>query len=159
MRSTITIKLIWMSNNLYSTIYDKKPLAGQLSVDKENLSYIESILDDEKISEYEIVIAWGSSMAEHIPTKTVKQKILQMLKERGMEKRVKHIVTPTMDAEQKGTHSLYLGLRHSKEKWNLAVYPVDEVLNELEKAEKKEEVKQSKKQSESKGQGKMAAKK
>lgn len=42
--------------NLYSTIYDKKPLAAQLSLDEENLSYIESILDDEKICEYEIVL-------------------------------------------------------------------------------------------------------
>lgn len=126
--------------NIYSTIYHRKPLAGQLTTDHENLSYICTILDDEKIKEYDIIIAWGNSMSEHKPTKNAKLKILKKLKEQGLDKQVQHITTSTLDNPQAGTHSLYLGLRHSKEKWNLSPYPLDDVIKELaERAEDKGE--------------------
>jgi len=133
--------------NLYSTIYDKKPTVSQLKEDAENLAYIQGILEEENIARYDIVIAWGNTMAGNAGTQKVKCKILEMLKKKGMEKQVKHIVTAGMDREKQiGTHSLFLGLRHSKEKWMLAPYPVEAVLKEYGSQEQKpnKEVKKGK---------------
>lgn len=54
-----------------------------------------------------------------------------MLKECKLEMQVKHIVTTTIDtAKQCGTHPLYLGLRHSAERWELETFPLAMALEE-----------------------------
>lgn len=121
--------------NLYSNIFDSKPLASQLKDDIENLSYIEEILEKDDIKDYDIVIAWGNSLSTHIGTVKAKIDLLNMLKDKGLLEQVKCIVTENLSVvECYGVHPLYLGLRYSKDKWSLVEYPVDEELEKLEKA-------------------------
>ena len=55
-----------------------------------------------------------------------------MLKEKGLENQVKHIITDRLDTNgQRGTHPLYLGLRYAKETWKLQPYPLEKALEEL----------------------------
>lgn len=120
--------------NLYSKVFDSKPLASQLKDDIENLSYIEEILESEDIREYDIVIAWGNSLSTHISTVKAKIDLLNMLKDKGMQEQVKCIVTDNLSVmECYGVHPLYLGLRYSKDEWKLVEYPVDAELEKLEK--------------------------
>lgn len=118
--------------NLYAKVFHARPLQEQLHEDIENIAHIEGILDECMAADVDIVISWGSSLEGHGTTKAIKKELLEMIKKRGLENQVKHMVVDKLDtSKQRGTHALYLGLKYSKEKWMLAEYPVDEVLAEL----------------------------
>ena len=120
--------------NLYSNIFDSKPLVNQLKDDIENLSYIEEILEKEDIKEYDIVIAWGNSLSTHSSTVRAKIDLLNMLRDKGLQEQTKCIVTENLSVvDCYGVHPLYLGLRYAKDKWSLVDYPVDAMLNNFEK--------------------------
>ena len=131
--------------NLYSTIFGGKPLTGQLFYDKENIAYIEGILESEDIEDYDIVIATGNSLKTHIITIEAKLDIFNILQSKKLEGQVKQIV-PENCAEEisLGTHPLFLGLHYGKEKWILADYDIPSAVSALKeyletKAEKKVE--------------------
>lgn len=121
--------------NLYSKVFSEKPTVSQLSEDDNNLSYIEEILEEQDIGGYDIVIAWGNTLISHRQTIQAKTDLLTMIKEKGLAKQVKCIVTNNLKAN--GVHPLYLGLRYSKDVWSLQPFPLEKVLNELESTEKK----------------------
>ena len=131
--------------NLYSKVFSEKPTVSQLSADDNNLSYIEEILEEQDMKEYDIVIAWGNTLISHRQTIQAKTDLLTMIKNKGMEKQVKCIVTDDLKAD--GVHPLYLGLRYSKDVWRLQQYPLETVLDELESTEKKASARSSKKAS------------
>ena len=117
--------------NLYPYVFDKKPGVDELHESVENLEYIRDILTGKEIAEYDIVIAYGSSLSSHACTQHIKRNILLMLQEYKLEAQVKHIITDTIDTEKQcGTHPLYLGLRHSAEVWKLAEFPLAQMLDE-----------------------------
>lgn len=129
--------------NLYSKVFAEKPKVSQLTDNNNNLSYIEEILEEQDIKDYDIVIAWGNTLAGHAQTVHAKTDILTMMKNRGLIKQVKCIVTDNMKAE--GVHPLYLGLRYSKDVWKLKQYPLEKVLRELNSGKKKDSVESDKK--------------
>ncbi len=129
--------------NLYSRVFSEKPKVNQLTDNDNNLSYIEEILEETDIKDYDIVIAWGNTLVNHTGTIHAKTDILTMMKNKGLVKQVKCIVTDTLETE--GVHPLYLGLRYSKDIWKLKQYPLEKVLQELEGEEKKVPDKNSKK--------------
>lgn len=129
--------------NLYSKVFLEKPTVGQLTDNDNNLSYIEEVLEEQDIKEYDIVIAWGNSLLSHTQTIHAKIDLLKMMKNRGLIKQVKCIVTDHISAE--GIHPLYLGLRYSKDIWRLKPYPLEKVLQGLEEGEKKTPAKVKKK--------------
>lgn len=90
-------------------------------------------------------IAWGNTLISHRQTIQAKTDLLTMMKDKGLSKQVKCIVTDNMKAD--GVHPLYLGLRHSKDVWRLQPYPLETVLKELENTEKKASGKSSTKAS------------
>lgn len=117
--------------NLYPYVFKGKPGVNQLHESVQNTEYIRDILTSKDIEEYDIVIAYGSSLASHACTQHIKRNILLMLKEYKLESQVKHIVTATTDTEkQMGTHPLYLGLRHSADVWELENFPLSLALEE-----------------------------
>lgn len=121
--------------NLYSKVFDEKPLMSQLDEDNSNIAYIEEILEREDIEEYDIVIAWGSSLSTHKRTINLKIDLISMLLDKGLADNVKSISTENLDTYSRyGTHPLYLGLHFAKDKWSLQLFPLNDTLNELKKA-------------------------
>lgn len=116
--------------NLYSKVFAEKPLVKQLETDNENLSYIEALLEDGWIKDCDIVIAWGNTLLTHKETINAKVDLLSMIKEKGLIKQTKCIVTDSTITY--GVHPLYLGLRHAKDMWKLTDYPVEKMLREFE---------------------------
>ena len=117
--------------NLYPYVFHRKPGVHELHESVENIEYIRDILTGKNIDEYDIVIAYGSSLASHTCTQHIKRNILLMLKEYKLEAQVKHIVTDTIDTEKQcGTHPLFLGLRHSSDVWELETFPLSLALEE-----------------------------
>lgn len=118
--------------NLYSTVYESKPLVSSLCYDKENISYINSVLSSKDIGEYDIVIATGSSLKSHQNTIQTKIDILTMIIDKGLSNQVLHIIPEYIDTDNmQGIHPLYLGLHHGKEKWSLEAYDINSALEEL----------------------------
>lgn len=121
--------------NLYSKVFSEKPKVSELAEDSSNLSYIEEILEEPDIKEYDIIIAWGNTLTTHTQTIHAKADLLAMMKGKGLVKQVKCIVTDNLKTE--GVHPLYLGLRHSKDVWKLNPYPLEKALQDLKGGEKK----------------------
>lgn len=118
--------------NLYSTVFASKPLSSLLEYDDKNIAYIEEILESKDISDYDIVIATGNSLSTHIKTVEAKLDILHMLQDKKLDKQVKCIVPEFIDEKvTQGTHPLFLGLHHSKEKWSLIDYDIQTAIEEL----------------------------
>ncbi len=116
--------------NLYSTVFERKPLTGQLSYDEENIAYIESVLEGKDIADYDIVVATGNSLGTHINTVEVKLDIFHMLQKKGLNKQVKHIVPENGNGDMaQGIHPLFLGLHYGKEKWILADYDISSAID------------------------------
>lgn len=119
--------------NLYSTVFDTKPLASKLSEDRENIAYIEEVFNDENIGDYDIVIATGSSLSTHKITVEAKLDILHILQDRKLDNQVKCIVPEYLEeGSAQGTHPLYLGLHHAKDTWALEPYFIPAAIAELE---------------------------
>lgn len=133
--------------NLYSTVFTGKPTTSMLTQDTENVAYIEDILERADSSDMDIVVAWGSSLATHMNTVETKSDILRMMKDRGLQSKVKCIVAGAVGEEPaQGTHPLFLGLHHGRDEWTLETFDIDKALAELdayigEKAEKRKEQK------------------
>lgn len=129
--------------NLYSTVIMGKPSTNMLTQDMKNVAYIEDVLEEAKAEDSDIVIAWGSSLSRHMNTVETKTDLLGMMKDKGLQARVKCIVAGSADEEtMQGTHPLFLGLHYGREEWRLKAFDIDKALGELEallgeKAEKK----------------------
>lgn len=128
--------------NLYATIVNGKPSVSQLQGN--SLAYIEEILETKDIKTYNIVIAWGNSMATHKNTIKAKIDLLTMLMEKGLS--AKCITVDCLSTKKSyGIHPLYLGLHYPKDKWKLIDFPVKEMLEELEKSLKTDKTSEKKK--------------
>lgn len=118
--------------NLYSTVYSEKPSASSLHEDLENIAYITDVLDEPDIADYEIIIAWGSSLSNHTATINTKIHILETLQEKGLEKNVTQLYTEFLDTNTTiGCHPLYLGLHFSRDTWSTISYPLQSELASL----------------------------
>ena len=114
--------------NLYPTVFDSKPLVADLSESVVNMEYIKDIFDEQDIEDYDIVIAFGNGLSNHACTQHIKEKLIKLLREKGVSGQVKHIVTDTLDTKKMiGTHPLFLGLRQNRERWYLEKYPMQDV--------------------------------
>lgn len=128
--------------NLYATVVNGKPSVSQLQGN--SLAYIEEILETKDIKTYDIVVAWGNSMATHKNTIKAKIDLLSMLMEKGLS--AKCITVDCLSTKKSyGIHPLYLGLHYPKDKWKLIDFPVKEMLEELEKSLKTDKTSEKKK--------------
>lgn len=120
--------------NLYSKVQTGKPSASKLTEDIENLAYISEIFEEPDISDYYIILAWGSSLSNHTPTISTKLHILQLIQEKGLINNVMQLSTTDLDAPNSaGVHPLYLGLHYNRSTWSLSPYPFEDELQELAK--------------------------
>ena len=121
--------------NLYSLVCSGKPKVSELHYDENNLAYFENILEDKSISEYDIVIATGSSLKTHTDTIETKIEVLTMLRDKGLEGQIKCIsVNNANKDELLGAHPLFLGLHYGREQWELKDYPLLKELKVLEES-------------------------
>jgi len=118
--------------NLYSKVQTGKPLVSNLREDLENLAYISDVFEEPDITDYYIILAWGSSLSNHQLTINTKLQILQMIKDKGLVDNVMQLTTDDLDTvTSSGVHPLYLGLHHNRSFWSLSPYPFEAELREL----------------------------
>lgn len=142
--------------NIYSKVFTYKPLVNDLVMDEENLSFLDTLFNNDEIYNKEIIIAWGSSHWTHKTTMEMKLAILKMLKEKKLDSLVKHIVPEFIDeSSRQGVHPLFLGLRCSRQRWSLLSFDIDDEIEFIEKElmtrqEKKEKTALNKKKGKAK---------
>ncbi len=138
--------------NIFPNVFKSKPLVKQLRHSDENMSYIEAVLDEEKETGADIIIAWGASLKSNETANITKSEIIDMVVQKGLEQKLKHFTSGSLDGETVITpHMLWLGL-HCKETWyveNITAKVLGETIGK--KIVENEEVKKSKSKSKAKG--------
>lgn len=135
--------------NLYATVIVSKPSVKELNHNSQ--AYIEEILEEKDIHMYDIIIAWGTSLSTHQDTIKAKIDLLSILEEKGLDKNVKCIIAGGMNTSVgTGIHPLYLGLRYSKDKWQLTEFPLKKRLEELKQQVKSTKTENKKKAADNK---------
>lgn len=117
--------------NLFSKVFEKKPLSKDLCEDDENYQYIKKMMTQKEIADNDIVIGWGSGLSNNKETVRKKIEILELIQKKKFIKGIKCIETDYLEGTQPGVHPLYLGLHYSKEEWRLEQYPLEDCLVEF----------------------------
>ena len=136
--------------NLFSKIAKWKPLAGELKeVDKENMGYIKKVISD--VAKHgKIIICWGNSHSSNLAVNETKKELLEFLISSEIE--AFQLIAETMMNETEGTHILFLGLRHSDDKWSVISYPIEEQLEKISaQVQKRQPKDKTKKQTKKEG--------
>lgn len=103
--------------NIFPNVFKSKPLVKQLRHCDDNMSYIESVLDEEKDTGADIIVAWGASLKSNETANAIKGEIIDMIVQKGLEQKLKHFTSGSLDGEPIITpHMLWLGL-HCKDTW------------------------------------------
>lgn len=133
--------------NLFSKVTKSRLSVKGLTVDTENLEYIEKeIFSKIDTDNTVVIIAWGNS---HLTSKAVnrsKQRVLESWLALHPDEKLYQLTADGMDKDNYGVHPLYMGIRYSNAEWKLSSFPVKKVLEQFQKEEesKAEEKKNNK---------------
>ena len=106
--------------NLFSKVVNCKMSTRGLSVDEDNMQYIEKLMSSKEFSESKFVIAWGNSMQNSQAVADSKVRILNMLLKHCPKNKLYQLAT--VDRKIDSTvvpHPLYIGIRASGATWSL----------------------------------------
>ncbi len=128
--------------NLFSKVFDRKPSLKQLQENPENIKHIEKLLDEAKRDKMDIIISWGSSMKRNKTSNDIKTQILQMIRDKRLEKSVKELASLDLEQEILCPHMLWMGLY--TDSWRAQGVSIDTILKDMG-IEETEKVKDAKK--------------
>ena len=120
---------IWIVN-LFGKVFERKPSLKQLRESQYNISHIESLLDKVKADSMDIIIAWGSSMKRNKLSNEIKLQILEMIRDKGLEKYVKELTSVELEQETLCPHMLWTGL-HCQDTWITRPVKLDTILEDM----------------------------
>ena len=105
--------------NLFSEVVNGKLSAKGLTVDTDNLNYIESLFADKSFANCKFIIAWGTSMATSHACQETKREVLKLFKKYYPKGKAYQIATTNANIDVDFPHPLFLGIRGNKAKWKL----------------------------------------
>lgn len=106
--------------NLFSKVVNCKMSTRGLTVDEDNMQYIEKLMSSKEFSESKFVIAWGNSMQNSQAVADSKVRILNMFLKHCPKNKLYQLAT--VDRKIDSTvvpHPLYIGIRASGATWSL----------------------------------------
>lgn len=111
--------------NLFSKVISAKISSRGLTVDEENMSYIESLMKNKTFKNSKFIIAWGNSMVSSQAVKLSKVKIFELFKSNYPKSKVYQLTTidRKLDSEV-APHPLYLGIRANNSVWGLQEFKI-----------------------------------
>ena len=105
--------------NLFSKVVTTKLSARGLTVDEDNLAYIESeIMSDKDFKDTKFIAAWGSSMESCKACQDMKKNLVELFKKYSPKGTIYQLATTSMPDES-CPHPLWFGIRCKFEKWYL----------------------------------------
>lgn len=117
--------------NLFSKVTQSRLSLSGLSVDEENMAFIQEQIFRNLSDDSKVIIAWGNTQQNSPVICESKQRILEIW---GTEQPTGPLYQLTVDGLTKdniGVHPLYLGIRYSRAFWKLTAYPHKKILKEI----------------------------
>jgi hypothetical protein len=105
--------------NLFSQVVEGKLSAKGLTVDVENLQYIDTLMADKSFKDNKFIIVWGSSMATSYACNKAKLEVLTLFRKHCPRTKAYQIVSSNLDINVSFAHPLFLGIRSGGCKWQL----------------------------------------
>lgn len=125
--------------NLFSKVTQSRLLLSGLSLDEENMVYIQERVFKNLPENSKVVIAWGNTQQNSPVICRSKQRILELWDVEQPSGSLYQLTVDGLTKDNIGVHPLYLGIRHSQGFWKLTSYPHKRVLKEMKaKLEAKE---------------------
>lgn len=109
--------------NLFSKVVSARPSSRGLTIDSENMNFIEnSILSDKDLKNQKFIVAWGNSMESSKAVTESKKQIIEAYLKRLPKGKIYQIVCPERGIVDGASHPLFLGIRAKTAKWRLMEY-------------------------------------
>lgn len=122
--------------NLFSKVVSARPSSRGLTIDNENMNFIEnSILSDKDLKNQKFIVAWGNSMESSAAVTESKKEIIEAYLKRLPKGKIYQIVCPERGIVDGASHPLFLGIRAKTAKWRLMEYN-QSVISDTKTAEK-----------------------
>ena len=123
--------------NLFSKVVSARPSARGLTIDNENMNFIEnSILSDKDLKNQKFIVAWGNSMESSAAVTESKKQIIEAYLKRLPKSKIYQIVCPERGIVDGASHPLFLGIRAKTAKWRLMEYNPKPLFSDTKTAEK-----------------------
>lgn len=141
--------------NLLSQVTQSRLSLSGLSVDEENMQYIQEEIFSKLSDDAKVVIAWGNTQQNSPVICQSKQRILEIWESEQPSRPLYQLTAEGMKKDSIGVHPLFLGIHHKYSKWKIMEYPHKKVMKELDAQMK---AKETKKEVKSKATAKNTAK-
>ncbi len=141
--------------NLFSQVTQSRLSLAGLSVDEENMKFIQEEIFSKLSDDAKVVIAWGNTQQTSPVIRESKQRILEIWESVQPSRPLYQLAVDGMKNDNIGVHPLFLGIRHKYSQWKVVEYPHKNVMKELEALRKEKE---SEKETKAKGKAKNSAK-
>lgn len=123
--------------NLFSKVISARPSSRGLTVDGDNMDFIEnSILSDKDLKSQKFIVGWGNSMKSSAAVTESKKKIIEGYLKRLPKGKIYQIVCPERGIVDGANHPLYLGVRSRTTLWRLMEYNPKPLFSDTKTAEK-----------------------
>lgn len=123
--------------NLFSKVVSARPSSRGLTIDSENMNFIEnSILSDKDLKARKFIVAWGNSMESSAAVTESKKQIIEAYLKRLPKGKIYQIVCPERGIVDGASHPLFLGIRAKTAKWRLMEYNPKPLFSDTKTAEK-----------------------
>jgi len=116
--------------NLFSKVCTARMSTRSITVDQDNLKYIESVMKEKNSPVYIWIFAWGSSMASCSVANQTKRAILELIRKYLPESKPQQLTVDGLDVKSENAlHPLFLKIRYGSNRWILENYVIPQGLS------------------------------
>ena len=117
--------------NLFSKVTQSRLSLSGLTLDEENMVFIQERIFKNLTDDSKVVIAWGNTQQNSPVVMKSKQRILELWDVEQPQGTLYQLTVEGLTKDNLGVHPLYMGIRHSQGFWKLTAYPHKRVLKEI----------------------------
>ena len=109
--------------NLFSKVVNSKMSVRGLTVDKDNMQYIDKLMAGKKFQSGKFIVAWGNSFQTSAAVTESKEKVLELFSKHCPKGKLYQLcaVGRNLDSDI-APHPLYIGIHGSNCRWGLKEY-------------------------------------
>lgn len=117
--------------NLFSKVTQSRLSLSGLTLDEENMVFIQERIFKNLSNDSKVVIAWGNTQQNSPVVCRSKQRILELWEVEQPSGSLYQLTVDGLTKDNLGVHPLYMGIRHSQGFWKLTAYPHKRILKEI----------------------------
>jgi len=109
--------------NLFSKVTQSRLFLAGLSVDEENMQFIQEEIFSKLSNGVKVVIAWGCTQENSPVVRQSKQRIFEIWESKQPSRPLYQLAVEGAKNDGVGGHPLFLGIRHKYSNWKVVEYP------------------------------------